>query len=908
MDDDLDLKPLSIFLSYSRKDIILRDEFIAGFYDQSLRECCTLWNDDKQRPGWDFDKEIRLHLGLADLIVLLITPNFLASHYCMEVELPAARKRAAEEGIPVIGVRLAETLPDDRLADIAVWPASDGPLPKNVVGRLDVGPIATAAKRLLAEQLKRDEVALANAHRDHGVELRSRRSSLQALSGAAAGCAAGAGWTSLWAGSGWSGGLTIVSTFVASWMAGVVAAHVIRAPEVTAGSHHRIRDALAYILFIVVVSIFPGLVWGGATGLVAALLAAALSWSPVGPVSGALIGLLPGLAGAWGQALSFGRKHLRLFTDINDPTPGLRRPASLEDDEEWDAQRESRARKLERASRAWADMPVRVGLAEAAPADAQPIEADGPLETAPPEDVMPSAEPEDSGALPDRLILTAVQAPEDVQHVERLCAALRSVGGGDIFRIERVTIADEADLAALEGRLTGAAVAVPLLSSHFSGGKSGFLAMRLAGATDWNEKPMILPVLVEGVAGPQHKLQALPKGGPISAWRDPNAAWTSVALSLRSEMRLNYLWLLEDLHRASLWPRRVSADPGSLEALLEHSRLCARAERSSFARFAFKRAVARRFTWSLRGSALAILGGGALILALAATTTELAAGTLIFAGSAAAREGRQFLAMFARDTDRVGLIDLLISPSLTSGMSRLSEADGRYARGRMALAALKGAAGWCLPLAGLMAAAPPSAGTPIWAGALSGLLSYLAATGRVPTALCALPQHRIDDWGVRWGGSSLTVGRVQRDGFGITTTLSGFHLARSAAEALAVALLSALLTIPLIDRAAPPVDARFLAWAYLAVLMVRMLNIGIPSFPRNAVMRRFFFRTWVSGTFFQATAWLVLPALLVGLAAPWLGLGAGGVHLPTAGVAVAALAALRWRALIFQNIEFDITQ
>jgi len=53
------------------------------------------WHDRKICPGADFDTEISTFLEAADLILLLISPDFIASDYCYKNEMNRALERHA---------------------------------------------------------------------------------------------------------------------------------------------------------------------------------------------------------------------------------------------------------------------------------------------------------------------------------------------------------------------------------------------------------------------------------------------------------------------------------------------------------------------------------------------------------------------------------------------------------------------------------------------------------------------------------------------------------------------------------------------------------------------------------------------------------------------------------------------
>lgn len=69
----------------------------------------STWYDNEILPGAEFDKEIADKLAEADIILLLISDDFMASDYCQNIELPAAMKRRAEAGVVVLPLIIRDT-------------------------------------------------------------------------------------------------------------------------------------------------------------------------------------------------------------------------------------------------------------------------------------------------------------------------------------------------------------------------------------------------------------------------------------------------------------------------------------------------------------------------------------------------------------------------------------------------------------------------------------------------------------------------------------------------------------------------------------------------------------------------------------------------------------------------------
>src|ERR1022692_4794022 len=94
-----------LFFSYSHKDEALRDVLEVHLAMLKRSGAITTWHDRRILVGDDFGQTIDENLEAADVILLLISPDFLASQYCYDRERTRALERAdANEArvIPVI--------------------------------------------------------------------------------------------------------------------------------------------------------------------------------------------------------------------------------------------------------------------------------------------------------------------------------------------------------------------------------------------------------------------------------------------------------------------------------------------------------------------------------------------------------------------------------------------------------------------------------------------------------------------------------------------------------------------------------------------------------------------------------------------------------------------------------------
>ena len=84
---------LTVFFSYSHKDEELRDELAIHLKMMERQGLIGSWHDRLISGGTEWANAIDDNLNIADVILLLISANFLASDYCYDIELKRAMER-----------------------------------------------------------------------------------------------------------------------------------------------------------------------------------------------------------------------------------------------------------------------------------------------------------------------------------------------------------------------------------------------------------------------------------------------------------------------------------------------------------------------------------------------------------------------------------------------------------------------------------------------------------------------------------------------------------------------------------------------------------------------------------------------------------------------------------------------
>lgn len=92
---------LNVFIAYSRKDENLRNRLDVHLSSLKRKEVINTWFDGKILPGEQWEDKIVESLNNADIILLLISPDFIASDYCYNIEMKRAVERH-ENGTTIV--------------------------------------------------------------------------------------------------------------------------------------------------------------------------------------------------------------------------------------------------------------------------------------------------------------------------------------------------------------------------------------------------------------------------------------------------------------------------------------------------------------------------------------------------------------------------------------------------------------------------------------------------------------------------------------------------------------------------------------------------------------------------------------------------------------------------------------
>lgn len=132
-------RAVSVFFSYSHKDEALRNELANHLNGLKLSGAISDWHDRKILPGDEWDRQIKDNLNSAQIILLLVSSDFIASRYCQDVEITRAMERHEAGEARVIPIILRkcfwhitpfgklQALPKNGtpVVDASTWPTLD---------------------------------------------------------------------------------------------------------------------------------------------------------------------------------------------------------------------------------------------------------------------------------------------------------------------------------------------------------------------------------------------------------------------------------------------------------------------------------------------------------------------------------------------------------------------------------------------------------------------------------------------------------------------------------------------------------------------------------------------------------------------------------------------------------------
>jgi hypothetical protein len=101
-------KALRVFISYAHEDEGMKQELEKFLITLKRSDAISVWQDRELEGGTEYEEKIRTELYAADIILLLISQDFIASDFIWSKELKTAMERHENGSARVIPVILRE--------------------------------------------------------------------------------------------------------------------------------------------------------------------------------------------------------------------------------------------------------------------------------------------------------------------------------------------------------------------------------------------------------------------------------------------------------------------------------------------------------------------------------------------------------------------------------------------------------------------------------------------------------------------------------------------------------------------------------------------------------------------------------------------------------------------------------
>jgi internalin A len=93
-----------VFISYSSKDMLFKERLCTHLEVLKSEGTIDYWHDGKIKPGSKWDDNIKQQMEESDLFICLLSPDFLATRYVREIEIPKIKEMISRADIKLLPI------------------------------------------------------------------------------------------------------------------------------------------------------------------------------------------------------------------------------------------------------------------------------------------------------------------------------------------------------------------------------------------------------------------------------------------------------------------------------------------------------------------------------------------------------------------------------------------------------------------------------------------------------------------------------------------------------------------------------------------------------------------------------------------------------------------------------------
>ena len=120
--------PVKIFFCYAHEDEQLLNKLKSHLIPLQLQGLIDIWHDRDISAGTDWEQQIKGHLNVAQIILLLVSPDFMVSDYCYSIEMQRALERDEQGEARVIPIILRHVYWQGLLGKLQALPKDGLPI------------------------------------------------------------------------------------------------------------------------------------------------------------------------------------------------------------------------------------------------------------------------------------------------------------------------------------------------------------------------------------------------------------------------------------------------------------------------------------------------------------------------------------------------------------------------------------------------------------------------------------------------------------------------------------------------------------------------------------------------------------------------------------------------------------